>query len=379
MKKTYFFLFILFIINIYYVKGQDVHFSQFYNTPTFYNPANSGVFDGDLRMGMYYKNQWGSMPKGYNTYAFAIDGAFMVRNEISYKKNYIGYSAYVLNDQAGDLNLSNLETMFAVSYNLEIAGNEISNHNLAMGINLGFNMRTFSPLNGEWGSQWNEIYQIYESSVDPNEYIFTERKYNLDVGFGFTYIYNKDKFRPYDKLHIEIGLACTHLNVPKFSFFSPNDTIQNRIQPRVTAHTLVSFPVLKQELFIQPVFIFSVQQKYYDVSLGANIRYLFKSMGFDNRNKAQYDLGCNLGLHYRFLNSVVFLAGLEYCNSIIGNFGLNCSYDLTTSKLSNKNKFNGGPEIALTYSVAIPSLHKFKHKKRDGNINPKRVKSTPEL
>src|SRR5574344_1752418 len=213
MKNNRNFLLVIMMLNFLGVYAQDIKFSQYYNTPTFYNPANAGIFNGDLRTGIFYKNQWTQMGSAYNNYALSIDGSFMVKNDISYKRNYIGYAAYIATDKGGDLNLRNTESMFAVNYNLEMGGNELNNHSLAMGINLGFNIRSFDPENGKWGSQWNEIFQEFDPSVDPNEYMFTERKINLDVGFGLTYIYNKDKFHPYDKFHMELGIAFTHLNV----------------------------------------------------------------------------------------------------------------------------------------------------------------------
>src|SRR5574344_870517 len=340
----------LLFVTLLPTEGQDIHFSQFYNTPTFYNPANAGVFDGDLRCGLHYKNQWNSLPKGYNTYAFTLDGSIMVKNEISYKKNYIGYGFYVLRDQAGDLDLSNLETMFNLNYNLELGSNDIDNHNLGMGINIGFDVRSFNPLNAQWGTQWNSTFRTFDPTINPEEYVFTERKLNLDLGFGLVYVYNKDKFRPFDKFHFELGLASTRLNVPKYSYFS-NDTAKTRIQPKITAHAMASIPVLSNELFLIPGIITSFQQKHFDINMGMSLKYYFKSMGFARRSKSKYDLICNLGIYYRLLNSVAVLTGFEYGNSIYGNFGLNFSYDITFSKLSDNNKFNGGPEISLTYSV----------------------------
>src|SRR5678815_5007499 len=41
---------------------QDLHFSQFYNSPLITNPANTGFIpDGDFRLGINYRNQWASV------------------------------------------------------------------------------------------------------------------------------------------------------------------------------------------------------------------------------------------------------------------------------------------------------------------------------
>ena len=42
--------------------GQDLHFSQFYNSPLTTNPANTGFIpDADYRIGVNYRNQWSSI------------------------------------------------------------------------------------------------------------------------------------------------------------------------------------------------------------------------------------------------------------------------------------------------------------------------------
>lgn len=41
---------------------QDLHFSQFTNSPLLTNPANAGFIpDGDFRIGANYRNQWSSV------------------------------------------------------------------------------------------------------------------------------------------------------------------------------------------------------------------------------------------------------------------------------------------------------------------------------
>ena len=42
--------------------SQDLHFSQFFNSPLTTNPANTGFIpDGDFRLGINYRNQWSSI------------------------------------------------------------------------------------------------------------------------------------------------------------------------------------------------------------------------------------------------------------------------------------------------------------------------------
>jgi len=42
--------------------SQDLHFSQFFNSPLLTNPANTGFIpEGDYRLGVNYRNQWASI------------------------------------------------------------------------------------------------------------------------------------------------------------------------------------------------------------------------------------------------------------------------------------------------------------------------------
>lgn len=73
MKKIY--ILILFIGWIIAVKGQDIHFSQFYASPLTLNPANTGLFNGNIRGVLNYRNQWNSFAP-FNTYAGSVDMNF---------------------------------------------------------------------------------------------------------------------------------------------------------------------------------------------------------------------------------------------------------------------------------------------------------------
>ena len=44
------------------LNAQDLHFSQFFNSPLTTNPANTGFIpDADYRIGAHYRNQWSTV------------------------------------------------------------------------------------------------------------------------------------------------------------------------------------------------------------------------------------------------------------------------------------------------------------------------------
>ena len=64
MKQSFKFILLLLmmIAAAVYTKAQDLHFSQFMNSPLVTNPANTGFIpDGDYRIGINFRNQWSSV------------------------------------------------------------------------------------------------------------------------------------------------------------------------------------------------------------------------------------------------------------------------------------------------------------------------------
>jgi hypothetical protein len=62
-------------------QAQDIHFSQFFEAPLLRNPSLAGLFDGDLRLQVVYRDQWKSVtPNSFRTasingeYKMAVSG-----------------------------------------------------------------------------------------------------------------------------------------------------------------------------------------------------------------------------------------------------------------------------------------------------------------
>ena len=66
LQKSFFYIFITLIISIPGF-SQDIHFSQFFETPLLRNPALAGIFNGDLRIQGVCRTQWNSVTTPYQT------------------------------------------------------------------------------------------------------------------------------------------------------------------------------------------------------------------------------------------------------------------------------------------------------------------------
>ena len=55
-------------------QAQDIHFSQYYNSPLTTNPALTGIFRGDIRAYGIYRSQWSAALVPFKTSHIAVDG-----------------------------------------------------------------------------------------------------------------------------------------------------------------------------------------------------------------------------------------------------------------------------------------------------------------
>ena len=97
--------------------AQDLHFSQFMNSPLVTNPANTGFIpEGDYRIGVNYRNQWSSiMAIPYKTMSAFGDIQTMNNDD---NTGWLGVGGLVLRDVAGSGNLTSTKIYGSVAYHL---------------------------------------------------------------------------------------------------------------------------------------------------------------------------------------------------------------------------------------------------------------------
>jgi hypothetical protein len=84
-------LIILFLFSAFVdaVVAQDIHYSQFYNSPLNINPAKTGIFNGDKRINLSHRNQWRSIVP-WTTFTASYDQKFYPKRieTISFLEGY---------------------------------------------------------------------------------------------------------------------------------------------------------------------------------------------------------------------------------------------------------------------------------------------------
>ena len=136
--------------------GQDIHYSQFYNSPLNINPALTGVFNGDVRIIGSVRDQWSQVPVPYTTFSGNYDQKYYTKNR---DKGFFGFGAIFNYDQAGDARFNTSQLNLTGSYSYLLNRNNI----LTGGLLLGFSTEGFDQGAFTWDQYWTGV------AVDPSQ------------------------------------------------------------------------------------------------------------------------------------------------------------------------------------------------------------------
>ena len=116
LHKGFFYIFITFTIS-YSGFSQDIHFSQFFETPLLRNPALAGIFSGDLRVQGVYRTQWGSVTVPYQT--GSVNAEYKL--PIGSTNDFLSVGGEVLYDKAGTVALTATHVLPVVNYHKSLS------------------------------------------------------------------------------------------------------------------------------------------------------------------------------------------------------------------------------------------------------------------
>jgi type IX secretion system PorP/SprF family membrane protein len=316
----------------YLLRSQDIHFSQFYNNKLALNPAYTGMYEGNLRASIHYKDQWRVIQQPFSTFSVGIDKSFLDPS----KNVQIGGGLFAFRDKAGELSLSNTSLNLLVSAIVKI--NDISK--LSGGLQVGFGQRTIDISSMRWGNQYTEDGFIGGNS---NETIDFSNQNYLDVGGGLVYSLKGNRTGTSAKEFIEatIGIAFHHLNKPNYSFSgNKNDMLGTKLL--LNGDFLI--PIPNKNIALAPSFLFALQKQSREIVAGTLVKYILKEgskyTGFGNESSLYF------GVHYRFYDALIPSVMFE-----TGYFGFGLSYDTNVSRLQTATQSKGGFELMIRYTI----------------------------
>lgn len=300
--------------------AQDLHFSQFMNSPLLTNPANTGFIpDGDYRLGINYRNQWSSvMSIPYKTMS-AYGDAQILQNENT--DGWMGIGGVILRDVAGSGNLTSTRVYGSVAYHQMISYGSL----LSLGFNVGWANKQINVTNLKFPDQFDG--HFFDNHLPTGVALAQNNTSYLDIQAGLNYAYF-----PNENTYLNLGFSTHHLNRPRESFFDPEAGVDNRIPVRHTAFINGSFK-LNDQWIINPNSYVSLQAKSYEFVLGLNAHY---NLSGDGENVL---IG---GVYYRNKEAVIPMIGLGYKDYVF-----TFTYDATMSTLKNYNNSRGAFEFSL--------------------------------
>ncbi len=301
------------------VQGQDLHFSQFYNSPLTTNPANTGFIpDADYRIGANYRNQWSAvMTVPYKTISVFGD-AQLFRDKL--ENGWLGLGAVLLNDQAGSGSLTSTKIYGSVAYHQMLGLSSL----VSAGFNMGWANKRIDQSKLKFPDQFDG--KFFDNTLPTSVFLTNNNVSYFDMHVGMNYAYFPD-----ENIYINAGYSIQHVNRPKESFFN-SGTSNGRIPMR---HTGFVNAILKlnDRVIVNPNAYFSTQARASELVFGVNANYNLSGFG---------EKQLLAGLYYRLGDAIAPMVGFE-----IKNIQFAFSYDVTLSSLSKFNNYRGASELSI--------------------------------
>lgn len=312
------------------VSAQDIHFTQFYASPMYLNPAFTGA-NACSRVTLTYRNQWPGINKTYRSYMISGDHYLSQYN--------LGIGMLVASDVAGTGNLKTTIINPQLAYEAKLG----RDFGMRFGMQAGVTSKSINYNNLLFGDQ------IANGGAASSVEIPKATVTYFDLGSGLLF---------YSSKHWG-GISASHLNQPAESLTDGGDAVR---PIKYSIHGGSKFtinPDEKDDLHKKSVtaaFNYRGQRKFDQLDIGF---YYMQSV-------------MTIGVWYRGLPIKHYKPGYPNNDAlaiIIGaktkRMNIGYSYDITISKLAGASK--GAHELNISYQFCVPK----KKKKRIEVVCPK--------
>ncbi|MEQ1744632.1 MAG: PorP/SprF family type IX secretion system membrane protein [Saprospiraceae bacterium] len=309
--------------------AQDIHFSQFGNSPLNLSPGLNGVFGGDVRFVGNFRSQWNAVPVPYTTFSGTIE------HKIYHRKNrydrYFTGGLLINLDRQGSLALTSLQIGIPVGFTLPVT----KDNYLSLGITPAFGQRSFGTNKWSFDAQFVDcLYDPTAATHEDGSLFSTNIQYfDLSAGLNFRHYAKNSRTR------FDLGAALHHFNRPDHNFWT-NNTKGVRLAARMAmygnalAQLTDRFDLLGQVMYQE-------QGTYRELVYGVAGRLLLSAKRYD-------ELAVQVGatFRHRYTDAFVWTAEVHWRTWTLG-----FSYDLNLSEFDIATESRGGPELALIYRL----------------------------
>lgn len=305
------------------VVSQDIHFSQFFETPLLRNPALAGIFTGDIRVQAVYRNQWNSVTVPYQT--GSLNGEY--KKPVGRSDDFLTIGGQILYDKAGTVALTATHILPTLNYHKSLSADK--NMYLSLGFMGGWVQRSIDRSKVTTNSQYDGT--GFNPGLSDGE-SFPRNSYSyLDASVGMSF--NTQVGENTDN-NIYLGLAYHHFNkATKVSFYgNPNyEMIPKWVGSAGVRMNLNEFSFFTLEGN------YSKQGPYTETIGGA-----LYSWRLDDIDDPKYIL--HAGGFLRWKDAFIPVVKLEFRPIAVA-----VSYDGNISQLKSASQGRGGFELSLTY------------------------------
>jgi type IX secretion system PorP/SprF family membrane protein len=318
-KSNYCLLLLLFVAGTHTkLLAQDLHFSQYFNSPLLINPANTGFIpEGQYRAGINYRQQWANIGNPYKTFSVFGDGQFFGDR---FENGWLGIGGALLRDVAGTGNLTTTRAFGSVAYHQAVGLGSL----VSAGFNIGYvNKRVdFSKLT--FDNQWNG--KFFDISAPTGEPFLANQVNYFSLQAGLNYAYY-----PNENTYLNVGFSASNLNRPKESFFSPG-LVDTRVPIRMTTFINGSFRA-SEAWIVNPNVYVSRMSSAWEVVGGLNAQ---RDLSGDGSTQLI------MGAYYRVGDALIPMVGFQQ-----SGYRFTFNYDATVSSLRNYNQTRGAYEVSI--------------------------------
>jgi type IX secretion system PorP/SprF family membrane protein len=313
-------------------RGQDIHFSEFYASALNLNPALAGMFQGDLRASISYRDQYRAVADPYQTFSAAADWK---QPSLLGSKHALGAGLLVNADVAGDADFGAYHAGFAFALHFALSPK------LRLSI-AGMPVLCTSFINEDklrFGDQWQGGRYDEDSYTAEPMGLSWPAYFSLAAGTQLSYQYAGPRGQ------VSAGLGVYNINQPDMSLYRDGAELPRRyslhgmwrfrLAPGAdavpAAKLLVQGPHTEAQIGAQ---IYSYLRGYSisSISYGAGFRVL-------DRDALAVNAGFAMGAAYMGINYDINLSELSKASNSRGAFEIHCIVYI------DKSKFKKKPEV----------------------------------
>jgi len=306
--------------------SQDIHFSQFFETPLLRNPSLAGIYTGDIRVQAVYRNQWNNVTNAYKTES--LNGEYKM--PVGKGNDFMTVGLQMLNDVAGTIGWTSTYFLPALNFHKSLSADQ--NRYLSAGFMGGFVQRRFDRSKMTTNSQYNGFGD--GETFSQASYIYLDGSAGMSYNSSFGSDVNNNFFA---------GVAYHHFNRPSNSFYrnakielNPKWVFSAGVKFVVTDYT---FLTIQADHSNQGSFQETVAGTMFAIKIGEDI------------NHPQYTI--QGGAFLRWGDALIPVIKVDY-----NPFSFAFSYDANISALKPSSYGLGGFEFSLSYIAFRSRLEK---------------------